>query len=249
MRARLSMIAMIMTAAALWTGGIARADEHHVSCAPATSHSGISLVFDGTAVAAPGALGMPTSVSFLPPASCGTASPGPRPDLHLDLAEMAAAAAEGQAPPARAFVYSEAYERRARLHKQASYAMLPLFITEAVLGQKLFNKPSDTGGGKRTAHKAIGIAIGGLFAVNTTTGVMNLWEGRKDPQGLIRRTIHGTLMMVADLGFLATAATRPNSRTAEGLLIYDAKKNQHMAIAYASVTVATAGYLMMLFHH
>jgi hypothetical protein len=77
---------------------------------------------------------------------------------------------------------------------------------------------------------------------------MNLLEARKDPQGGMKRTIHGTLMMVADLGFLATAALRPTTTTVDGLAIYDAKKNQHMTMAYASVTVATIGYLMMLFH-
>jgi hypothetical protein len=84
--------------------------------------------------------------------------------------------------------------------------------------------------------------------VDTVTGVMNLWEGRNDPNGAMRRTVHATLMPVADAGFLATAATRPNSLTPNGLTVYDAKKNQHLAIAYASISLATVSYLIMLFH-
>ena len=62
-----------------------------------------------------------------------------------------------------------------------------------------------------------------------------------------RTLIHGVLMLVADAGFLATALTRPNSRSAEGLQIYTPKKNQHLTIAYASISVASLGYLLMLF--
>jgi hypothetical protein len=116
-----------------------------------------------------------------------------------------------------------------------------------VIGQQMFNDPSKATGGRRTAHRAIGYTIGGLFGVNTVTGVWNLLESRKDPNAAMRRTIHGVLMLVADGGFLATALTRPKRNTADQLAIYDAKKNQHMALAYASVSVATVGYLIMLF--
>ncbi len=163
-------------------------------------------------------------------------------------AEAAAAAADPQGTPRPvAFVYSDAYETRARIHKDASYAMLPLFLADAILGQKLFNDPLFGGGSARTAHRALGVAIGGLFAVNSVTGTMNLLESRHDPHAGMRNTIHGVLMLVADAGFLATAIARPNSRSAGGLAIYDAKKNQHLALAYASVSVATFGYLIELF--
>ena len=54
-------------------------------------------------------------------------------------------------------------------------------------------------------------------------------------------------MLVAEAGFLATALTRPNSRTPAGLDIYTPKKNQHLTIAYASISVASFSYLLMLF--
>jgi len=157
--------------------------------------------------------------------------------------------AEDQQAPSRprAFVYSDAYQTRAKIHRLASWAMLPLFGVEAVIGQQMFNDPAKATGGRRATHRAIGYTIGGLFGVNTVTGVWNLLESRKDPNAGMRRMIHGVLMLVADGGFLATSLTRPKSKTASQLAIYDAKKNQHMALAYASVSVATVGYLIMLF--
>lgn len=156
--------------------------------------------------------------------------------------------ADPQAPSRpRAFVYSDAYRTRLEVHRIASFAMLPLFGAEAVIGQQMFNNPSKATGGRRLAHRTIAVAIGGLFGVNTVTGVWNLLESRKDPNAGMRRVIHSVLMLVADGGFLATALTRPKSRTAAEIAIYDSKKNQHMALAYASVSVATVGYLIMLF--
>ena len=72
-------------------------------------------------------------------------------------------------------------------------------------------------------------------------------EQRRDPNKSDRTLIHGVLMLVADASFLTTALTMPNSRTAAGLEIYTPKKNQHLTIAYASVSLATFSYLLMLF--
>ena len=245
MRARFRLAPAAFSAATLLAvAGAASADTHRATC-PGPSHDAPLRLTPGATSTQPFA-GAFAALTFGAPRPCDTPATGDR--LELTRAVSAADATEA-AQTARpvAFIYSEAYLTRARIHKRASYAMLPLFISEAVLGQKMFNNPSQLTNGKRTAHKVIGMGIGGLFAVNSVTGGWNLIEGRKDPDGLMRRTIHGTLMMVADLGFLASAATRPNSRTANGLAIYDAKKNQHMTIAYASISVATVGYLMMLF--
>lgn len=151
------------------------------------------------------------------------------------------------AAPPKAFEYSGAYQTRARIHKLSSWAMLPLFGFEAYLGQKMFNDVSQATDGNRRLHKAIGFGIGGLFALNTATGIPNLMESRRDPDKSDLTLIHGVLMLVADAGFLATALTRPNSRTPSGLEIYTPKKNQHLTIAYASISVASFSYLLMLF--
>jgi hypothetical protein len=152
-----------------------------------------------------------------------------------------------QAPVPVAFVYSDAYQTRNKIHHVASYATLPLFAAEVYIGQRMFNNPANATSGMRHLHGTIAVAITGLFGVNSVTGVWNLIDGRKDPHGLMLRTIHGVLMLVGNAGFVATALDRPNGRTAAGLSIYDQKKNQHLALAYASISVATVGYLMMLF--
>jgi hypothetical protein len=170
---------------------------------------------------------------------------GAAPAPHLDVT-AAIVRADQTAAPHRAFVYSEGYQTRDRIHHLASYTMLPLFVAQAYLGQHMFNNPADVTPALQTAHRAMGWGVAGLFGVNTVTGLWNLAEARNDQNGLARRMIHATLMLVADAGFTATAFTRPNSSTADGLAIYTEKKNQHLALAYASVSVATVGYLIML---
>lgn len=152
------------------------------------------------------------------------------------------------APPV-AFEYSHGYEVRNRIHHLASYATLPLFGVEAYLGQDLFNHPDQITSAKRHLHGAIAMGIVGLFGVNSVTGVWNLVEARKDPQLGMLPIVHGVLMLVADAGFVATTLTRPNSRTAAGAAGYTPRANQHLTLAYASISTATVGYLLMVFHH
>jgi hypothetical protein len=161
--------------------------------------------------------------------------------------ENAVASEQKSAPPRVAAVeYSDAYKMRAKIHKYASYAMLPLFGTELLIGQSLYN---NGGGGKRGAHLAVGTGIGVLFGVNTVTGAWNLWEARKDPNGRGRRVAHGLLMMAADAGFFATAATGPGHEGFERGQFEGGggSKSTHRAIAVTSMGLATAGYLIMLF--
>lgn len=149
----------------------------------------------------------------------------------------------GQQPRPRivAMEYSEGYKLRARIHRLASFAMLPLFGTEVYLGQSVYN---GSGEGKRSAHVAVGAAIGTLFAVNTVTGAWNLWEGRKDPTNRTRRIVHGLLMLAADTGFAATAALAPESED-DGVRVSD-RRGRHRAVALTSIGIGTAGYLIML---
>jgi hypothetical protein len=162
-------------------------------------------------------------------------------------AEAARAAADPQDPQARpvAIEFSEGYERRGKIHKYASYATAPLFATELWLGQSLYNDPQGLTSAKRGAHIAVGTAITALFAVNTVTGVWNMVEGWKAPAGRNKRLIHGLLMMGADVGFLATASSGPGGRNS--LINFDANKSRHRTIAFTSIGLGSAGYLMMLF--
>jgi hypothetical protein len=142
-----------------------------------------------------------------------------------------------------AIEHSDAYQTRAKIHKYASFATLPLFAAEVALGQSL----DGSNDSKKSAHAVVGAGIVGLFGVNTVTGAWNLFgEGRQDTEGRTLRLVHGLLMMAADVGFLATTASAPSTGR-NGALTFEANKTTHRNLAIASVSVGTVGYLMMLF--
>src|SRR6476646_2841604 len=143
----------------------------------------------------------------------------------------------------KAIEYSEGYETRAKIHKYASFATLPLLGTEAILGQSLYNDPYSRTSAKRGAHIAVGTAITGLFAVNTVTGLWNLRESRHDPHHRTLRLWHGIMMLGADAGFVAAYGTGPGGRN---LINFDSEKQTHRAVVFTTMGVATASYLMML---
>jgi hypothetical protein len=190
--------------------------------------------------------GVLAGVSFQPPTE-STPTPEVRFDRRwlTDALSDTPAASSQTAAPALAFEYSEAYQVRARVHRFASFATLPLFVTEAFLGESLYNSPTS---GKKTAHLVVAGALGGLFGLNTVTGLPNLIEARKDPNYRKLRLVHGLLMMAADAGFLATALTGPGGE--HGRFTSDSNaRSTHRAIAFTSISTATAGYLIMLFGH
>lgn len=137
-----------------------------------------------------------------------------------------------------AVTYSDAYAVRAKIHRWASYATLPLFGAQYILGTKLDN---GTGGEPvRATHAAIATSMVGLFGVNSVTGLWNLWESRNDPTKRGRRLLHGLLMLGADGGFMATGMLAP---TNDG----GGNRDLHKQVAITSMVVATTGYLIMLF--
>jgi hypothetical protein len=161
------------------------------------------------------------------------------------LTGFAASESEGPQSPAprvAAFEYSDAYKTRAKIHKYASFATLPLFAAEFALGQSLYNTPSDS---KKSAHIAIGTGIIGLYGVQGVTGVMNLLEAKKDPNGKKRRLTHGILMLASGAGFAITPMVAPGHR--DQLEFGSSSASTHRAVAYTSIGIGTAGYLLMLF--
>ena len=142
------------------------------------------------------------------------------------------------ARPTVAGEYSDAYEVRRKIHVYASLATLPLFATQVVVGQKLYDGGSS---GMRDAHTALGVGIGSLFGVNTVTGVWNMWEARNDPNGRRRRLIHGLTMLGADAGFVATGMLAPDDDEGGN------RRSLHRNVALTSIAVATVSYLYILF--
>jgi hypothetical protein len=137
----------------------------------------------------------------------------------------------------RAVEHSEWYYRRLAIHRLASYTTVPLYVTEYVLGDKLFD--GDAGGSTKSAHQAVATGIGVLFGVNTVTGVWNLWETRHEPAGRARRITHAALMLASEGGFVATASLAPEGES------LDDDRETHRNVALASMGVSLASYLMM----
>lgn len=152
-------------------------------------------------------------------------------------------------PRRRSVAYSEWYSRRLTIHRYGSYAMLPLFVTQYVLGNKLINQKEDLYAGKRTipvddklrgTHGVVAGTVGALFVVNTTTGVWNLIESRHTEEGRVRRTIHALTMLTADAGFAYTGYLGSQA-TDRG----PPQGRKHRNVALGSMLVSTAGAALM----
>jgi len=196
---------------------------------PAAAGTGLTFAPTNDAIATPSTLKM-ASLTFI-------ADERTTPDL---VGQAAAQAGQPSTRP-KVFEYSEGYQTRLKIHKAASLATIPLFVAEGVVGEKLYNDPTP---GKRTAHLWIATGIGVLFGVNTVTGIWNLSESSKDPNGRARRLTHSILMLAADAGFFATALTGPGHHMRDPNA-YDNQRGVHRTLAFTSVTLASVGYGMM----
>ncbi len=141
----------------------------------------------------------------------------------------------------RAIEYDDAYYSRLKIHRIASYTELPLFGAEYILGERLL-KDQRTGyppSSLKAAHLAVAGGLGVLFAVNTVTGVWNLWDSRHDPANRTLRIIHSVAMLGADAGFAWAGAIGGNAKNN----IHSAQ--QHRTVSVGSMAVATAGTAIM----
>ncbi|HMU60969.1 MAG TPA: hypothetical protein PKA66_04235 [Gemmatimonadales bacterium] len=141
---------------------------------------------------------------------------------------------------ATAVEYSDGYYTRLKIHKILSWTMLPLFALQYASGTQVMEYGNAAPSWAKDIHGPTATALAGVFAVNTVTGAWNLWDGRKDPAGRTRRYIHSALMFIADAGFVYTGVLSSQAETS-----YDARQ-QHRNVAIASMSVATASWLMML---
>lgn len=204
-----------------------------------------AMFLAATSVAGTGGVAI-ARAGFLPSDALGpetTLLPRPRLDVDPSLASVTGADAPTAQPRPLAIDYSDSYNLRRKVHYVASFATLPLFATEYVLGAKLYD--GSTSESVRSAHGFVAGSLAALFGVNTVTGVWNLYEGRHDPSGRTRRILHGALMLVADAGFVATGMLAPESEEGEQP-IGTSDKDTHRAVALSSMGVATVSYLIML---
>jgi hypothetical protein len=146
------------------------------------------------------------------------------------------AAPDDTVPRHRAVEHDDAYYRRLQIHRVGSYAMLPLFVGEYFLGERLIRDGDQAAGWVKPAHVATAAGLGVLFTSNTVTGVWNLAQSRHDPQGRARRTVHAVTMLAADAGFAAAGIAAGGAR-------HD--PDTHKQLAIGSMGLATAGTLLM----
>jgi hypothetical protein len=148
----------------------------------------------------------------------------------------------------KAIEYSSGYATRLKIHQIASWTMLPLFVTQYLVGQDLYNNGSQASSFSKDAHGPLAGAIAGVFVVQAVTGVWNLVESWNDPAGGTRRKVHSIAMLVASAGFVATGATAPelNEGTGEYEFESEGDKSLHKGLAIGSMALATASWLMML---
>jgi hypothetical protein len=144
----------------------------------------------------------------------------------------------------RAVEVSDAYELRLRIHRYASYTMIPLFVAQSVAGNQLYQ--ADQSGAPRpgwaeTAHSAGAAGLGALFTVNTVTGVWNLWESRDNEVGRTKRWIHSILLLGSDAGF-----TYAGLKLADDAKHSQSGREQHRRVSFISMGAALAGYAVML---
>lgn len=179
------------------------------------------------------------TLAALPPLEPREESPAPftfDDDSLLVAARAPDTTSRAQRP--RAIEYSDAYHTRLKIHQIGAYAMLPLFISEYFIGQKLLTS-TNRSGSLKSAHSLIAGAVGIVFASNTVTGVWNAWDAREDPKDRARREIHGALMLVSDVGFVWTAVSAGNAKRS-----LDAAR-RHRTIAISSIALSAVGTGMM----
>ena len=141
----------------------------------------------------------------------------------------------------RAIQYSDGYYKRLAVHRALSFAMIPLFVGSFVTGNEMINNPDDPAGWAKSLHKPFAIGTATVFGVNTVTGVWNLLESRKNPEGRTRRWLHGIGMLVADAGFAYTGAVLSGEAKRD-----PTRRDDHRNFALASMGVAVANWTFML---
>ena len=136
---------------------------------------------------------------------------------------------------------SDAYALRLRIHRLASYTMIPLFAAQSIAGNQLYQSGGSDPAWAKSLH---GIGAGGLaalFTVNTVTGVWNLWESRGVSDRRTVRLVHSALMLASDAGFTYAGAKLGPEATRSGV-----KRQEHRRVALISMGSALAGYATML---
>ena len=139
----------------------------------------------------------------------------------------------------KAVEYSDEYYSRLQMHRVGSWLEFPIFGAEYWLGQKLISPDETPADWVKTTHAIVAGGLGGLFAINTITGVWNLYESRNDTDERALVWTHSALMLASDAGFAITASL------AGGAHDSFRTRDRHRNAALVSMGFASAGTLIM----
>lgn len=137
--------------------------------------------------------------------------------------------------------YGDWYGTRATIHRRLSYAMLPLFAASYISGDKLFSEGSTASGLTKNIHRASATGVSVLFAANTVTGGMNMWQSRHDPTERKRKLLHTVLFTAATAGFTYAGVVLADQ--AETSL---SKRQAHRNLNLVSMGLSSASVLVMM---
>lgn len=206
----------------------------------------VALVIQGSTAAAQARDTAPAARDSTSAAVAADSTAKPKPKPGVDLFDARAMPAwpppvVSDTQPRRkrhAVEYSDWYYRRLQIHRWGSWIELPVFGTEYWLGQKLIN---DVQLAKwvKPAHTGVAGVLGGLFTINTVTGLWNLYDSRNDTEDRALVWTHSALMLAADAGFAVTGALGGGAKRA------GSNRTAHRTVAIASMSLATVGTLLM----
>ena len=217
----------------------------------------LPLLFTAAVISSPG--GLPRSVTdcvadTIVTASIGadsTTSSAPRDSIHsrflpsIDerLVPTLRAVPDTVRRRARAVEVSDAYETRLRVHRYASYTMIPLFAVQSIAGNQLYQADktgAEKPGWAKGTHAVGAAGLAALFTVNTVTGVWNLWESRGNETGRTKRWIHSILLLASDAGFTYSGISAGEAEDSQDT------RDRHRNVSYAAMASALVGYAVML---
>ncbi len=147
----------------------------------------------------------------------------------------------------RAISLSDGYYTRLDIHRYAGYATLPLIAISYLSGQQELTRGSAAPLWADKAHKPAAYLLAGLLALNTVTGVANLAEASRVKQGKTRRWVHSIIMLASDAAMIYGIAKAPTLDQIDARIAAGKRGGwtPHKSFTAASLSLATAGYLMM----
>jgi hypothetical protein len=141
----------------------------------------------------------------------------------------------------KAFQYSDGYATRLGIHRALSWTMVPLFIGSGYTGFVLRREKTEAPNWVRDIHGPLAGATAIVFGMNSLTGIWNLWEGRKDPEGRTKRLIHGALFLAAAGGLTYVTVAGDN--------IHESGRanHWHRDVALAAMGLSVVSWSLMIF--